>query len=164
MPFFLFIICAYTFDNDHNQNQCDDMCSLNINEIEMSKFISGTKEEKKEIVLLFEKTFHEYGIIRLINTNIASILMDKTKEFFSLNLETKLKYYIKGPHYDIPGYKPIGFESAANYKGEKKASPPDSVEVFLSTFKFQSKQFNFSNDQLPEMFRDVLPEYILKAR
>ncbi|CAF5011671.1 unnamed protein product [Rotaria sp. Silwood1] len=68
--------------------------------------------------------------------------MDKTKEFFSLNLETKLKYYIKGPHYDIPGYKPIGFD----------------------TFKSQSKQFNFSNDQLPEIFRDVLPEYILKAR
>ncbi|CAF4034755.1 unnamed protein product, partial [Rotaria sp. Silwood1] len=96
---------VYTFDNDYNQNQCDNICSLNINEIDMSKFISGTNDEKKEIVSLFDKTFHEYGIIRLINTNITSELIDKAKEFFSLNLETKMKYYVNGPLYDTPGYQ-----------------------------------------------------------
>ncbi|CAF0834535.1 unnamed protein product [Rotaria sordida] len=155
---------VYTFDNDNHQNQCDDMCLLNINEIDMSKFISGTNEERKEIALLFDKTFHEYGIIRLINTNITSELIDKSKEFFSLNLETKLKYYINGSYYETPGYKPTGLESVANYKGQKKASYSDSVEVFYTTFKSQSKQFNFSIDQLPELFRDIIPDYILKAR
>ncbi|CAF4972963.1 unnamed protein product, partial [Rotaria sp. Silwood1] len=155
---------VHTFDNDNHQNQCDDMCLLNINEIDMSKFISGTNEEKKEIALLFDKTFHEYGIIRLMNTNITSELIDKSKEFFSLNLETKLKYYVNGPYYEIPGYKPTGLESVANYKGQKKASYSDSVEAFYNIFKSQSKQFNFSIDQLPELFRDVIPDYILKAR
>ncbi|CAF4711313.1 unnamed protein product [Rotaria sp. Silwood1] len=155
---------VYTFDNHYNQNQCDNICSLNINEIDMSKFISGTNEEKKEIVSLFDKTFHEYGIIRLVNTNITSELIDKAKEFFSLNLETKMKYYVNGPLYDTPGYQPTGLESVANYKGEKKASHSDPTEAFFTIFKSQSKQFNFSIDQLPELFRDVIPEYILKAR
>ena len=161
---FLFIMYVYTFDNDYNQNQCDDMCLLNINELDMSKFISGTNEEKKEIALLFDKTFHEYGIIRLTNTNITSELMDKSKEFFSLNLETKLKYFVNGSYYFTPGYKPTGLESVANYKGQKKASNSDPIEVFFTMFKSQSKQFNFSIDQLPELFRDVMPEYILKSR
>ncbi|CAF4475796.1 unnamed protein product [Rotaria sp. Silwood2] len=153
-----------TFDNDYNQNQCDNMCSLNINEIDMSKFISGTNEEKKEIALLFDKTFHEYGVIRLINNNITSELMDEAKEFFSLNLDTKLKYYVNDSYYDTLGYKPTGLESVANYKGQKKASSSDSIEAFLYPFKSQSKQFNFSIDQLPELFRDVIPQYIFKAR
>ena len=93
---FLLTMCVYTFDNDYNQSQCNNMCSLNINEIDMLKFIRGTNEEKKEIALLFDKTFHEYGVIRLINTNITSELLDKTKEFFSLNLKTKMKYYVNG--------------------------------------------------------------------
>ncbi|CAF4357152.1 unnamed protein product, partial [Rotaria sordida] len=80
------------------------------------------------------------------------------------NLETKLKYYINGSYYETPGYKPTGLESVANYKGQKKASYSDSVEVFYTTFKSQSKQFNFSIDQLPELFRDIIPDYILKAR
>ncbi|CAF0885622.1 unnamed protein product [Rotaria sordida] len=155
---------VYTSDNDYNQNQCDDICSIDINEIDMSKFITGTNEEKKEIALLFDKTFHEYGVIRLINNNITSELIDKAKEFFSLNLEAKMKYYINGPFYDTPGYKPTGLESVANYNGQKKASHPDPTEAFFTTFKSQSKQFNFSIPQLPELFRDVIPEYILKAR
>ncbi|CAF3701199.1 unnamed protein product [Rotaria sp. Silwood1] len=155
---------ANTFDNDDNQNQCDSICFLNINEIDMSKFISGTYEEKHEIALLFDKTFHEYGVIRLINTNITSDLIDKTKEFFSLSLETKLKYYVNGSFYDTSGYKPTGLESVANYKGQKKASPSDSVEVFFYNLKSISKHSDFSIDQLPELFRDVIPEYILKAR
>ena len=95
-------------DNCYNQNQCDNMYVLNINEIDISEFISGTNNEKKEIALLFDKIFHEYSIIRLINTNITSELMDKTKEFFSLNLEIKLKYYVNVSYYDTPGYKPAG--------------------------------------------------------
>ncbi len=80
------------------------MCSLDINEIDVSKFLSGTNEEKKEIALLFDKSFHEYGIIRLLNTNFTSEIIDKIQEFFSLNLETKMKYFVNDPFYNTPGY------------------------------------------------------------
>jgi len=66
--------------NGYNQNECDNMYVLNINEIDISKFISDTNKEKKEIALLFDKTFHEYSIIRLINTNITFWI--KQKNFF----------------------------------------------------------------------------------
>jgi len=79
-------------------------------------------------------------------------------------LETKLKYYVNDSYYDTPGYKPTGLESVDNYKGQKEASPFDSIEAFFTTFKSQSKQFDFSIDQLPELFCDVISEYILKAR
>jgi isopenicillin N synthase-like dioxygenase len=161
---FLFQMYVCTLNNDYNQEQCDNMCSLNLNEIDISKFISGTNEEKKEIALLFDKTFHEYGVIRLVNNSITAELIDKTREFFSLNLETKMKYFVNGSFHDTPGYKPIGLESVANYKGQKKASSFDSAEIFFTFFKSQSKEFNFSIDQLPESFRDVIPEYILQSR
>ncbi|CAF2977180.1 unnamed protein product, partial [Rotaria sp. Silwood2] len=107
---------AYTFDNDYNQNQCVNICSLNINEIDILKFISGTYEERKEIALLFDKTFQE-------------------------------------------------FESVANYKGQKKASTSDSIEAFFySLSNLHQNNSIFTIDKLPELFRHVIPEYILKAR
>ncbi|CAF0964716.1 unnamed protein product [Adineta steineri] len=162
---FLLIIYVSGFDNeDNNQGQCDNLCSIDVNEIDMSKFISGTSEEKKEIALLFDKTFHEYGLIRLINTNLTSQLIDKAKEFFSLDSEIKMKYYLNRTHLDTPGYKPLGFESVGNYGGEKQTSSVDSTEAFFTYFKSQSKQLNFSIDKLPEEFHNVIPEYIFKSR
>ncbi|CAF1530729.1 unnamed protein product [Rotaria sordida] len=131
----LLINYVCTFDTDNNQKQCDSLCSLDINEIDISKFISVTNAEKKEIALLFDKTFHEHGIIRLINTNITSEIIDRTKEFFSLDLEEKMKYYVNGSYFDTPGYKPIGSETVANYKGQKSSLSTDSTEIFFTFFK-----------------------------
>jgi isopenicillin N synthase-like dioxygenase len=161
---FVVIIYVNAFVNDPKQDQCDKLCSINLNEIDMSKFIIGTIEDKQEIALLFDKTFHEYGVIRLINNNITSELLAKAERFFSLDFETKMKYYIDGPYFDTPGYKPLGLESVGNYKGEKSISSVDSTEAFLTFFKSQSKQLNFSIEKLYEEFRDVIPEYIFKQR
>lgn len=84
---------VYTFDNSYSQNQSYNICSLNINEIDLSEYISGTNEEKKEIASLFEKSFHEYDVIRLTNHNIASELVYSAKELFWQNLKTKLEFY-----------------------------------------------------------------------
>jgi isopenicillin N synthase-like dioxygenase len=96
---FVVIIYVNAFVNDPKQDQCDKLCSINLNEIDMSKFIIGTIEDKQEIALLFDKTFHEYGVIRLINNNITSELLAKAERFFSLDFETKMKYYVDGSYY-----------------------------------------------------------------
>lgn len=144
-----------------NIHICDSISVLDINEIDISTFLNGTNEEKREIALLFDKTFHEYGIIRLINTNITSELIDRAKEFFSLDLETKQKYSENASNRKTFGYKPPGIEFAAGYK---KTTTPDSVEVFYYHFKTRSKQINFSLDESPELFRDVVIEYVMKTR
>ena len=161
---FLLIIPTYSFNNNAIQDQCDDLFSLDVYEIDISKFVSGTNEEKKQIAGIFDRAFHQYGIIRLINTNLTSEIIDKTKEFFALDKEAKMKYYVNGSYYETPGYKPPGLEAVANYKGDKKASATDSNEVFFTLFKAQSKEFNFPIDQTVNVFREVIPAYILQGR
>lgn len=160
----LLIVGVYTLDNDGNQDRCEDLCSFDVNEIDVSKFLTGTIEEKKQIALLFDQAFHQHGAIRLINANITSDIIDKTKEFFTLDVDTKLKYYLNDSYYKKPGYKPPGLEAVGSYKGDRKAAPTDSNEIFFTFFKAQSKEFNFPIDQLPGVFREVVPEYILKGR
>ena len=95
---FLMIIQVnlYIFNNHANQDQCEDLFSLNVYETDVSKVISGTNEEKKQIAGLFDQAFHHYGVIRLIKTNLTSDIIDKIKEFFALEKETKRKYYFNG--------------------------------------------------------------------
>ena len=160
----LLLLNAQAFNANHQQDQCNDLCPTEINEIDMSKFLSGTDEDKKHIAVLFDKTFHEQGVIRLINTDITSKLITKSKEFFALDLETKMKYNIDRQDMTTSGYKPLGFETVANYKNEKQTASTDSTEAFFTFFKSQSKQFNFPADKLPEQFREIIPEYIIKSR
>ncbi|CAF1570027.1 unnamed protein product, partial [Didymodactylos carnosus] len=129
-----------------------------------SKFLIGTTEEKKQIATLFDQAFHQHGVIRLINANITSAIIDKTKEFFALDEKLKLKYYGNGSYYGTPGYKPPGLEAVGNYKGDKKTAPTDSNEIYFTFFKAQSKEIDPSIDQLPDVFRQAVPEYILKGR
>ncbi|CAF1160242.1 unnamed protein product [Adineta ricciae] len=160
----LFLLNAQAFNANHQQDQCDNLCAIEINEIDMSKFLSGTDEEKKHIAALFDRTFHEQGVTRLINNNITSELMAKAKEFFALDLETKMKYNIDRHDITTSGYKPLGFETVANYKNEKQTASTDSTEAFFTYFKSQPKQLNFPADKLPEQFSEIIPEYIFKSR
>lgn len=160
----LLIVCVHTEKEDQHQNQCETTCSLDIYEIDLSKFLTGTDDDRKHIALLFDQAFHQHGVVRLINANITSTILDKTKEFFALDTEIKMKYYLNGSYYELPGYKPAGLESVANYKGDKSDEPTDSNEVFFQFFKAQTNQLDLSMDQLPNVFRDILPEYLSRGR
>ncbi|CAF1432430.1 unnamed protein product [Didymodactylos carnosus] len=141
---------------DEYADQCSQqIClSLNIDEIDMSKYINGTDEDRNEIAILFDKSFHDYGIVRLINHQVSSTneLFDKAKEFFSLNLKTKMNYFVD----EFIGYKPSGSTSVANYNGEKKTTLSDSVECFLSL----SGQY----DNLPIEFQSIVPKYMNETK
>lgn len=161
---FVSIVVVSSSENDADQRQCEDLCSFDVNEIDIGKFLTGTDAEKKQIAGLFDRSFHQHGVIRLINVGITSDIIDRSEQFFALDKDTKMKYFLKGSFYETPGYKPPGLESVSNYKGDQKAPATDSTELFFTWFNAQSKQLNLSIDQLPDVLHEVIPKYILHGR
>ncbi|CAF1537026.1 unnamed protein product [Didymodactylos carnosus] len=145
---------SYAVDEYADQCSQQTCLSLNIDEIDISKYINGTDEDRNEIALLFDKSFHNYGIVRLINHQVSSTneLFDKAKEFFSLDLKTKMNYFVD----EFFGYKPSGSTSVANYNGEKKTTLSDSVECFLSLLD--------QYDNLPTEFQSIVPKYMNETK
>jgi isopenicillin N synthase-like dioxygenase len=68
--------------------------------VDLSKFVNGTEEEKKEFIETLGKAFHEVGFVGVINHQVPKSLIknfyEASKEFFSLPVSTKRNYEIAG--------------------------------------------------------------------
>jgi isopenicillin N synthase-like dioxygenase len=117
--------------------------------VDLSKYVSGTPEEKKEFIQEVGKAFHEIGFLGITNHGIEPALIEEfysqSKDFFSLPVDIKKKYEIEGLG-GQRGYTPFGREHAKHSKvadlkeffqiGQEvsndhpnKADYPDNVEV-----------------------------------
>jgi isopenicillin N synthase-like dioxygenase len=76
------------------------MSNRSIPLVDLSKFVNGTEEERKEFVNQLGKAFHEVGFVGVINHQVPKDLIENfyaaSKEFFSLPVSTKRKYEIQG--------------------------------------------------------------------
>lgn len=87
--------------------------------VDLSKFVNGTDEDRKNFVNELGKAFHEVGFVGVINHGIPKTLIDEfyneAKGFFALPVETKKQY-------EIPslagqrGYTSFGKEHAKQSK------------------------------------------------
>ncbi len=68
--------------------------------VDLSKFVSGTDEDKKSFVEELGHAFQEFGFVGVINHGIPKALVSKfyaeSKSFFSMPVEIKEKYEVKG--------------------------------------------------------------------
>ncbi len=95
--------------------------------VDLAKFVNGNAEERKEFVSKLGKAFHEIGFVGVVNHGIPKSLIDgfysSSKEFFSLPLENKRNYEIKGLA-GQRGYTSFGKEHA------KQSEVADLKEFF----------------------------------
>jgi isopenicillin N synthase-like dioxygenase len=68
--------------------------------VDLKKFTSGTEAERKEFVQDLGHAFQEFGFVGVINHGIPKELVNKfyaeSKAFFSMPVESKEKYEVKG--------------------------------------------------------------------
>jgi len=99
----------------------------NIPVVDLSKFVTGTSEEKEAFVKELGKAFHEVGFVGVRNHGIAKDLVEdfykQSKNFFSLPVEIKKECNVKGLA-GQRGYTAFGTEHA------KISNVPDLKEFF----------------------------------
>ena len=87
--------------------------------VDLSRFVHGTEVERKEFVTSLGKAFHEVGFVGVINHGIPKEKIDAfyeaSKKFFSMPVEIKSKYEIKGLA-GQRGYTSFGKEHAKQSK------------------------------------------------
>jgi isopenicillin N synthase-like dioxygenase len=87
--------------------------------VDLSKFINGSEEDRKAFVESLGKAFHEVGFVGVINHGIPKekieAFYNASKRFFSLPVEIKSKYEIKGLA-GQRGYTSFGKEHAKQSK------------------------------------------------
>jgi isopenicillin N synthase-like dioxygenase len=95
--------------------------------VDLSKFVKGTPEEKKQFVKDLGTAFHEVGFVAVTNHGIPKELIDDfykySKEFFALTEKKKRKYEIAGAA-GQRGYTSFGKEHA------KQSQVADLKEFF----------------------------------
>jgi len=95
--------------------------------VDLSKYVSGTDEEKQAFIKKIGAAFHEIGFVGVINHGVPKNLIDdfysSAKSFFSLDNETKYKYEVPGLA-GQRGYTSFGKEHA------KHTDVPDLKEFF----------------------------------
>lgn len=87
--------------------------------VDLSKFINGSEEDRRAFVESLGKAFHEVGFVGVINHGIPKekieAFYNASKRFFSLPVEIKSKYEIKGLA-GQRGYTSFGKEHAKQSK------------------------------------------------
>ena len=95
--------------------------------VDLSKFTSGTEQEKADFVKSLGNAFHEIGFVAVKNHGIPKTLIDgfyaNAKEFFGLNTATKRTYEVPGLA-GQRGYTSFGKEHA------KQSDVADLKEFF----------------------------------
>jgi isopenicillin N synthase-like dioxygenase len=95
--------------------------------VDLEKFTLGSEEERKAFVSELGSAFHEVGFVGVVNHGIPKELVDEfyaaSKEFFSLPVEVKRSYEIKGMA-GQRGYTSFGKEHA------KQSEVADLKEFF----------------------------------
>jgi len=95
--------------------------------VDLSKFTSGTAEEKSIFIKNLGKAFHEIGFVAVRNHGIPQPLIDgfyeAANDFFGLDVETKRKYEVPGLA-GQRGYTSFGKEHA------KQSNVADLKEFF----------------------------------
>lgn len=149
--------------------------------IDLSKYVEGSSEEKREVVHQLGKAFHEVGFVGVINHGIDADLVNEfyraSKDFFSLPVSIKTKYKIAGMA-GQRGYTSFGTEHAKQSKvadlkeffqigqfvsadDPRKAEYPDNVFVeevidFYDLGKKLYKSFEKSGGHLLRAIADHL--------
>ena len=121
------------------------MADRSIPLVDLSKYIEGSEMEKKAFIQEIGDAFHNVGFVGVVNHGIARDLVDefyeKSKAFFSLPVEVKRKYEIKGLA-GQRGYTSFGKEHA------KQSQVADLKEFF------QIGQYVAADDPLKEEYPD----------
>ena len=103
------------------------MAEKGIPTVDLSKFVKGTRAEKKQFVHDLGTAFHEVGFVAVVNHGVPQELVDNfyaaSKAFFALPTDTKRKYEIKGMA-GQRGYTSFGKEHA------KQSQVADLKEFF----------------------------------
>lgn len=149
--------------------------------IDLSKYVEGSPEEKKEVVRQLGKAFHEVGFVGVVNHGIDKDLVNDfyaaSKDFFSLPVSIKTKYRIPEMA-GQRGYTSFGTEHAKHSKvadlkeffqigqfvdadDPRKSEYPDNVEVdevegFYDLGKRLYKSFENSGGHLLRAIADHL--------
>ncbi len=95
------------------------MSTRNIPVVDLEKFTKGNTESKKEFVQEIGKAFHEVGFVGVVNHGVPKETVDSfydaSKSFFSLPVDIKRSYEIKGLA-GQRGYTSFGTEHAKQSK------------------------------------------------
>ena len=95
------------------------MSNRSIPLVDLSKFVNGSEEERRQFVADLGKAFHEVGFVGVINHQVPKDLIDNfyrvSKEFFSMPVDTKRKYEVAGLA-GQRGYTSFGKEHAKQSK------------------------------------------------
>lgn len=87
--------------------------------VDLHKFVKGSAEARAEFVRELGEAFHQVGFVGVVNHGVPKPLVEgfyeEAKAFFSLPLETKLKYEIAGMS-GQRGYTAFGKEHAKHSK------------------------------------------------
>lgn len=83
--------------------------------IDMSSFMKGSEQERKEIAQQFGEGFKKYGFVAVSNIGVDQELVDYfyevAKDFFALDQETKMQHFAEN---GLEGFIPFGKEHAKN--------------------------------------------------
>lgn len=95
------------------------MSNRSIPLVDLSKFVNGTEDEKKQFVAALGNAFHEVGFVGVVNHHVPKEVIDGfykvSKEFFSLPVDIKSKYEVPGLA-GQRGYTSFGKEHAKQSK------------------------------------------------
>jgi len=121
------------------------MSNRNIPVVDLSKFVKGSEEQRKEFIDDLGKAFHEVGFVGVVNHGISKELVEgfyaASKSFFSLPFSVKKKYEIDG----MAGQR--GFTSFG--KEHAKQSQVADLKEF-----FQLGQYIEENHPKKELYPD----------
>ena len=136
------------------------MSSKTIPTIDLSKFVYGTAEERKEFVDELGKAFHEVGFVGVVNHGIDKDLVDgfynASKSFFSQPVSIKRKYEIAGLA-GQRGYTAFGREHA-------KQSQVADLKEFFQIGQWVSEDHPLKHEYPDNLNTVETPEFYTKGR
>lgn len=110
------------------------------------------EETRQEFVKKLSSAMHELGFVAITNTGVSSLVLDRAydaaKEFFSMPLETKLKYDSAAKNYQR-GYQPFYKECA---KGNNVADFKEFLHIGRHLTKEQQDRLGYHENMWPDEF------------
>jgi isopenicillin N synthase-like dioxygenase len=123
--------------------------------VDLSKFVDGNEEDRKQFVSELGKAFHEVGFVGVINHGVPKEVIDgffnASKDYFSLPVATKKKYELKGLA-GQRGYTSFGREHA-------KQSQVADLKEFYQFGQYVDRDDSLAGEYPPNPFVEDMPSF-----
>jgi len=132
-----------------------DMSKKTIPTVDLSKFVNGNEDQRKEFVKELGDAFHNVGFVGVVNHGIDDELVDNfykaSKEFFSQPVANKRKYELDGLA-GQRGYTAFGKEHA-------KQSQVADLKEFFQIGQFVDADHPLKSEYPDNVYTEEVPEF-----